>query len=682
MSRDTPTFTIKKRGGGVSGRMAIDFAAELNEQQLAAVTAPPGPSLVVAGAGSGKTRTLTYRVAYLVQQGMHPSNILLLTFTNKAAREMLDRVASFVGGDVRRVWGGTFHSVGNRMLQHHAERVGYRPGFSILDSEDAQSLLKQVIRESGVDTKSTGFPKPSVIGGIFSMAANTARTIEETIEGRYPHFLEHCSVLLQFYEEYVRRKRASNAMDFDDLLVRSVELLREHPEAADAYRQMFHAVLVDEYQDTNTVQAAFVDLLAEGRRNLMVVGDDAQSIYSWRGADVRNILEFTRNYPDARLYRIETNYRSLPPILDLANAAISRSAARLEKTLVPARRGFDILPQLAKLADSAEQAEFVVQRIAELHESGVALSDIAVLYRAHYHSMELQIEMTRSKIPFRITSGPRFFDQAHVKDVTAFVKFAVNPRDEVSFRRCVLLLPGVGERSADRLWQAACKALGQPESAAGFQALLGIDGCPPKARKAYEQLVHTWCELAPGGQPVDPAQMIEAVVEAVYRDIAHASFTNADNRLADITKLADFAAQYNDPAVFLAEVALLSTLDEEEPGAEGRAKKTDGPPDAVNLSTVHQAKGLEWKVVFLIGLAEGMFPSAWALKEPDAIEEERRLFYVATTRAMDQLILTWPMVGSSSRAGYGTDAFNRPSRFLRDLPEHLLEKIQIDYEWG
>lgn len=671
------TFTLKKKGGPQRAA-AIDFRAELNEQQLAAVTAPPGPSLVVAGAGSGKTRTLTYRVAYLVQQGVQPWNILLLTFTNKAAKEMLERVSELATGDVRRVWGGTFHSVGNRLLQRHAELVGYQSGFTILDSDEAQALLKLVLREGSFEKKAHNFPKPSVIASVFSMAANTECSIADTIEERYPYFIEHTLALRQIHAEYARRKRAANAMDFDDLLLRSVDLLRENPDVVAAYREQFHAILVDEYQDTNAVQAAFVDLLAEGRRNLMVVGDDAQSIYSWRGADVRNILDFQHRYPDANVFRIETNYRSLPPILDLANAAISHNTERLDKVLKPARRDAAPLPSVVALADGNEQAEFVVQKIAELHESGVALSDIAVLYRAHFHAMELQLELTVNDIPFRITSGPRFFDQAHVKDVASFLKFAVNPRDEMAFRRCALLLPGVGDKSAERMWNAVKTTLDAAPAEAGFRPLLKLDGCPSKARQAFDQFVHTWIEMAPDGKPQPPAAMIESVTEAIYRDIALATFANAEARLEDINKLADFAANYEDATTFLSEVALLTNMDADASGDSREAKREDRT-DAVNLSTIHQAKGLEWKVVFLIGLAEGMFPSSWAMNEPEGIEEERRLFYVGITRAMDELFLSWPQIGSSR--GYSMDPFLRPSRFLKDLPENLLEQITIDREW-
>lgn len=648
----------------------IDFASELNEQQLAAVTAPPGPALVIAGAGSGKTRTLTYRVAHLIDQGYSPRDILLLTFTNKAAREMLDRVADLIPADTRGLWGGTFHSIGHRMLQRFAESAGFRPGFSIMDKDDQTAMLRMILSESKADTKAKGFPKAPVLASLISLAANTARTLDEVIEDNAPHLLDHRGTLTMAHAEYVRRKIDSNAMDFDDLLTRAAALLREDDEAGDHFRKRFRAILVDEYQDTNVIQAGFVDQLARDHRHLMVVGDDCQSIYSWRGADTRNILEFQDRYPDAILHRIETNYRSQRPILDLANAAIEENVSRIEKVLTPAREGPAVKPAVVSLATSAEQAALVAQRIEEYLDDGVSPDSIAVLYRAHFHSMELQMELTRRGVPFRITSGLRFFEQAHVKDVASFVKFAVNCRDEIAFQRCVRLLPGIGERSAAKLWRQTAGALGGDP--ANMKRLLECSP-PPKASRDWTQLVHTWCEIVPDGEPLPPVDMLGTVVEAIYKDYAQAAFTNADSRLDDIGTLIGFADQFEDTAEFLSQLALLTNLD-----AEGDARaNTTGDP-MVSLSSIHQAKGLEWKVVFVISLADGLFPTYRSLDDPDAIEEERRLFYVAVTRAMDELILTWPEINT---AGHGGESFLTQSRFLTSLPHDLIEDWEIERDW-
>src|SRR5687767_2922098 len=412
--------------------MRIDFAAELNPQQCAAVMAPPGPALVIAGAGSGTTRTLTYRVAYLLENGVAPSHILLLTFTNKAAREMLDRVAALLPNDITGLWGGTFHSVGNRLLRRHPEAAGFAPGFSIMDREDQQDLLDAVIAGSGIDPKDKRFPKGEVLADVFSFAINTGRTIDQVLVEKYPHFLEFSGKIAEAQKKYETKKKAANSLDFDDLLEKTLLVLQRENAIAERYQRQFQFVLVDEYQDTNRIQADFIDLLGKGQRNVMVVGDDAQSIYSWRGANFKNILDFPKRYPDARVFKIETNYRSAPDILDVANAAIAANVQQFKKELVAARAAAPVKPALVPLADSNQQALFVTQRILELREEGVELDEIAVLYRAHYHSMELQMELTRHGVPFEITSGMRFFEQAHVKDVAAFLKFVVNPRDEVA----------------------------------------------------------------------------------------------------------------------------------------------------------------------------------------------------------------------------------------------------------
>ena len=447
-------------------QVRIDYAAELNPQQLAAVQAPPGPALVIAGAGSGKTRTLTYRVAYLLENGISPSNILLLTFTNKAAREMLERVEALLPDRTAGLWGGTFHSIGNRILRRHAEAAGYRSGFSILDREDQSEMLNAVIAAHGIDTKKSKdapkekrFPKGEVVADILSYALNTGLPLEEVLDQKYPHFLEYQEQLEAVERDYVQRKQAANALDFDDLLVQPLRLLENNAEIARFFRTQFQFILVDEYQDTNRLQAEFIDVLARDHKNVMVVGDDAQSIYSWRGANFQNILEFPKRYPGAVVYKIETNYRSIPEVLEVANAAISANARQFEKHLQPARAASGVKPALVALENANDQARFVAQRIEDLTESGADLRQMAVLYRAHYHSMELQMELTRAGIPFSITSGLRFFEQAHVKDVAAFLKFVVNPRDEVAFKRMARLLQGVGERSAAQLWAAVEKAL-------------------------------------------------------------------------------------------------------------------------------------------------------------------------------------------------------------------------------
>ena len=480
----------------------INYTSELNEQQLAAVTAPPGPLLVIAGAGSGKTRTLTYRVAYLLENGIDPRNILLLTFTNKAAREMLNRVANLLPLDASGLWGGTFHSVGNRILRRHGTALGYSSGFSIMDREDQKDLIDTVVASAGIDPKEIRFPKGDVLAEIFSFVVNTEKPLEELLAEKFAYFLPLLDKIHDVHERYEKKKKATNSMDFDDLLQKTLSMFQQNERIAEVYRRKFQFILVDEYQDTNKIQADLVDLLARDHRNVMVVGDDAQSIYSWRGANFQNILEFPKRYPDAEVFKIEMNYRSVPEILDVANAAIAANVQQFRKHLSATRDSKALKPALVALNNSAEQAQFVAQRILELRDENVELNEIAVLYRAHYHAVELQLELSRRGIPYQITSGIRFFEQAHIKDVTSFIRFVANPRDEVAFNRMVKLLPGIGNRTAENLWQAWAAAVTDPIDNVG-ERLLSMN-VPAKAKKMWTQLAHTLDEIAPGGEPNPP----------------------------------------------------------------------------------------------------------------------------------------------------------------------------------
>ncbi|MGZ5021260.1 MAG: ATP-dependent helicase [Chthoniobacterales bacterium] len=658
---------ILERAPSAAG-IHIDYAAELNEQQLAAVTAPPGPLLVIAGAGSGKTRTLTYRVAYLLENGVDPRNILLLTFTNKAARQMLDRVANLLPVDASGLWGGTFHSIGNRMLRRHGSALGYSSGFTILDREDQKDLIDTVVASAGINPKEIRFPKGEVLAEIFSFTINTERSMEEMLAEKFPYFLPLIEQIKDVQARYERKKKATNSLDFDDLLEKTLRMLKEHEHIAEVYRRQFQFILVDEYQDTNKIQADFIDTLASEHRNVMVVGDDAQSIYSWRGANFKNILEFPKRYPDAQVFKIELNYRSVPEILRVANAAIAANVQQFRKNLAATRETKDFKPALVALNDGGEQAAFIAQRILELRDEGIELDEIAVLYRAHYHAVELQLELSRRGIPYQITSGVRFFEQAHIKDVASFIRFVANPRDEVAFKRMTKLLPGIGNKSADNLWSAWGKSLDANGEITSWSERLLKMQISGKSKKSWEQLAHTLDEIAPGGMPNAPSEMITSVVEAIYDDYAKANFTNYELRKEDLNQLAAFARQFKSADEFLSQLALISNVD-----AEAAPNQT-ADSEAVNLSSVHQAKGLEYHTVFVIWLTDGMFPSARSLETRDAIEEERRLFYVAITRARDELYLTYPHMRLN--AGYG-DMFQRPSRFLKEIPTSLVEDWQI-----
>ena len=662
MARD---YTLQRAS---TATISIDYAGELNDQQYAAVTAPPGPLLVIAGAGSGKTRTLTYRVAYLLENGVDPRNILLLTFTNKAARQMLDRVANLLPVDATGLWGGTFHSIGNRMLRRHGSALGYSSGFTIMDREDQKDLLNSVIASAGIDPKEIRFPKGDVLADIFSFVVNTERPIEEMLAEKFPYFLPLLEQIKDVHARYERRKKSTNSLDFDDLLEKTLRMLKEHDEIAAFYRRQFQFILVDEYQDTNKIQADFIDLLAAEHQNVMVVGDDAQSIYSWRGANFQNILAFPRRYPKAQVFKIELNYRSVPEILQVANAAIFANVQQFRKNLSATRLTNSIKPAVVALNDGGEQSQFVAQRILELRDEGVDLNEIAVLYRAHYHAVELQLELSRRGIPYQITSGIRFFEQAHIKDVTAFIRFVANPRDEVAFKRMVRLLPGIGGKSAESLWTAWEESLNQDAVIGSWSGRLLSMTISGRAKKSWEQLAYTLDEIAPEGQPTQPTEMIMSIVEAIYDDYAKANFANYELRKEDLNQLAGFARQFKDVNEFLSQLALISNVDAEP--AANQATDTE----AVNLSSVHQAKGLEFHSVFVIWLNDGMFPSTRSLETREAIEEERRLFYVAVTRARDELYLTYPHMRLN--AGYG-DMFQRPSRFLKEIPSTLVEDWNV-----
>lgn len=659
--------------------LRIDYARELNEQQHAAVTANPGPALVIAGAGAGKTRTLTYRVAWLLEQGIPENRILLLTFTNKAAKEMMSRVSDLLGSELPRLWGGTFHSIGNRVLRRHAEKVGWQKDFSIMDREDARDLLAACIDEARIDIKATRFPKPDVLCDVFSMATNKCEEIAETLSNRYSHFQHLSRQIESLYDAYQKRKQATNSMDFDDLLVQWLHLLETDEETRDYYQRRFQFILVDEYQDTNQLQGDLIDLLAARNKNLMVVGDDAQSIYSWRGANFRNILDFPQRYPEAKTYKIETNYRSTPEILEVANAVIESNVDQFVKELATSRDN-GMQPALVSCRDAGEQAQFVAQRALELRDEGIPLDDMVILYRSHFHAMELQLELTKRNIPFAITSGVRFFEQAHIKDVSAWLKLICNPRDELAFKRLVKLMPGIGGKTADKLWKGFAEELtdaideipplveeeSSPEESTPLAvALQKIEKLTPKkSRVAWAQFSATVAQLEDPALAAQPDELIRIILEAGYEDHLKNSYENFQSRVEDVQQLAEFARQFDSLGELLTQLALLTNVEADQ------ETSADDDDEKIRLSTIHQAKGLEFRVVFVIMLCDGLFPSHRSLDTNEGIEEERRLFYVSVTRAKDELYLCYPLMRYMQGVG---DAFQQVSRFIDEIPKDLVD---------
>jgi DNA helicase-2/ATP-dependent DNA helicase PcrA len=654
--------------------LQIDYAGELNEQQHAAVTAPPGPALVIAGAGSGKTRTLTYRVAYLLEHGVPPERILLLTFTNKAAREMMRRVNDILGQDLQALWGGTFHSIGNRILRKNASRLGLRPDFTILDREDSRDLIKAAIDDAKIDVTKSRFPKADVVGDILSMAVNISKPILTTLEDFYSAHVEVAEEIERIGKLYAARKLDANVVDFDDLLTLWLKLLREDQDALDQYQRRFEFILVDEYQDTNSLQGEIIDLLAARHKNVMVVGDDSQSIYSWRGANFLNIIDFPKRYPGARVFKIEMNYRSTPEILQVANAAIAENVHQYPKALAAARESGE-KPAHVACGDSQQQANFVAQRILELRDEGTSLADMAVLYRSHFHALELQLELRKRGISFVITSGIGFFSQAHIKDVVAFLKLATNPFDELSFKRLIRLLPGIGSKSADKIWKSflveyqRTVSLENPLGAAIQRVLCSKSKTP---RPAWSQFAITMAQLESPVVKTQPAKMIRLILDAVYEDHLKENYPNYAARKEDIEQLAIFSQQFNSMESFLTQLALQSDVE-----AEGEREKD--AEERLKLSSIHQAKGLEFKIVFVIMLCEGLFPSSRSTDSAEGLEEERRLFYVAVTRAKDELYLTYPIMRFARGEGA---TMTQPSRFIFEIPKNLLEEWRLQMSYG
>jgi DNA helicase-2/ATP-dependent DNA helicase PcrA len=642
----------------------VNYEAELNPQQLEVVVAGDGPVLVIAGAGSGKTRTITYRVSWLLESGVNPNEILLLTFTNKAAREMLHRVALLTQVDVRQLWGGTFHHVGNMILRPNARHIGLNSNFGILDQGDSKDLITAAVTELHGDKKNKQFPSSDVLQDIISYSINTTNELEAVISLRYPHFKPLTTSILAVAERYARKKKEMNAVDYDDLLLGCKFLLESQPEIRKYYSSRFKHILVDEYQDTNKLQADFVDLLASEQKNVMVVGDDGQSIYSFRGANFANIMEFPDRYPGTRIFRLELNYRSTPEILNLANDIIANNSYQYPKKLSATRTSLQWKPAVVPLRDAAQQADFIAQRILELNEEDIPLNEIAVLYRAHFHSMELQLELSRRGIPFIITSGVRFFEQRHIKDVVAYLKILLNPYDELSWKRILLLIPGIGNKTAEKIWLRIRASSNPVSSLAEF-----LNEVPRASRAAWTQFAELMSELSHEGFHQMPSAAMEHVFKHGYEKYLESKFPDYANRREDIHQMSNFAMQFDTLEKFLTELSLFGQIESEEATGENNNQ------ERIRLSTIHQAKGLEWQAVFVIYLVDGRFPSYYSLKDKADLEEERRLFYVASTRAKNHLYLTYVLFSESFSQGPN---FHRPSTFLKELSREHYDLWQID----
>ncbi|MGB6067130.1 MAG: ATP-dependent helicase [Desulfomonilaceae bacterium] len=633
----------------------IDYERELNPAQLEAVTVPSGPVLVIAGAGSGKTRTIVYRVAWLVEHGVDPGSILLLTFTRKAAEEMLGRAAQLLDRSVSRVAGGTFHSTGNWLMRKYGGLLGFDSTFSIMDQGDSIEVFEHFRKSVIAPEDLKGFPKARTIAEVVSRSTGSGGTIQEILEQRYPHFGEYAADLDKIRGLYEEHKRSNNLMDYDDLLVNPIRLLEEHEHVRRDVSTQWQYILVDEYQDTNRLQARIVQLLAYVHDNVMVVGDDSQSIYSFRGADFTNIMEFPKIFKDTKIIRLEENYRSTAPILSVTNSIIERAVNGYPKRLFTRKAGGP-LPLAARSSNEREQSRFVVQCVNELRDHGVPLSEVAVLFRAGFHSFDLEGELTRNNIPFVKYGGFKFLESMHIKDVLAHLKVLNNPKDRLSWMRILRLLPGVGIKTAMKI--------------AGRIADEGISKRPsdllagdPKYRKDFEALMSLIADLEGHKGPI--SEKVERI-NLYYFPFLKERYDNYPKRMRDLEHLADLTVSYKNLNRFLNDMAL-EPPDEERSGIAARNEN-------LVLSTIHSAKGLEWHTVIIIWAAEGRIPSPMALDSPDDLEEERRLLYVATTRAKHNLVVIAPLTLLDRRLG---QVPVRLSRFFEEIPTEYFRTYSV-----
>jgi DNA helicase II / ATP-dependent DNA helicase PcrA len=663
MERDTKAYVLKRPiDEAVPRTLSIDYAAALNAQQLAAVTAGEGPSLVIAGAGSGKTRTLVYRVAYLIDSGIDPSQILLLTFTRKSAQEMLDRAGELIGVRSERVRGGTFHSVANMLLRRYGRSIGLEPGFTILDRGDAEDLIALVRAQLGLNEKDKRFPRKGTIAEMFSKAENTLRPLDEIVVEEFDHFSDHLEALGQLQRGYQASKRQRQLVDYDDLLVLLRRLVMEDEGVRRTISSLYRYILVDEYQDTNRLQADVVRHLASTHQNVMVVGDDAQSIYAFRGATFKNIMEFPSLFPGTIIYKLEENYRSTQPILNLANTIIEAATERYSKHLFT-RKLDGPLPVLVEAAGENAQSRFIAQKILELREEGVPLSEMAVLFRSSFHSFDLEIELSRHGLPFIKRGGVKFIETAHVKDLLAHMRVVANPLDAVSWHRVLMLVEGVGPKKAQDVMAALVK------SDKPYQALREMTG---RSGKGLKDLALTLESLAGSGE-LRPAEQVNHIYE-YYLPILKAQYDDYPKRMRDLDHLQTIADGYQEVETFLSDLAL-----EPPDGSVAGAEATDRDDERLVLSTIHSAKGLEWQCVFVIWIVDGRFPSVYSFSEDEGLEEERRLFYVSVTRAKRHLYLTYPINVFDRGSGM---ILSKPSRFLDPVLPGQLDQLVLMEEGG
>lgn len=644
-------YVLKKRTGGVTYK--VDYENELNEAQFEAVQVKDGAVLVIAGAGTGKTKTLTYRVARLIEDGVKPQNILLLTFTRKAANEMLNRATSVLDERCENVAGGTFHSFANMILRKYSKVLGLKNNFTIMDSSDAEDVINHLTAKL-YPKKTKRFPKKSTILEIYSKSVNKALPTKKVIEEEFSQF-EHCTEqIIEIHKAYVQYKRENSLFDYDDLLLYLKFLMEDHDDIRKRLSNQYKYILVDEYQDTNTLQADIIKLLASEHNNVMAVGDDAQCIYAFRGANYRNIMDFPKMFKDVKIIKLEQNYRSTQSILNLTNKIISRAKEKFTKTLFTDKKGGE-KPALICAKDSQMEAEFICQRVLELLDEDVELSDICVLARNARMSFNLEIELSKRNIPFQKFGGPKFMETAHIKDIIAHLRVLLNPDDEISLSRIMLLLKGVGAQTVNSVIPII-------KSTSEFNLKL----LPSKKSKNFEPLFKILNKERNSNK--DLTKIVEDVIE-YYRPILKDKYDDYSKREKDLEHFVYLSTQYKKLDNFLSDLA----LEPPNRSVEGMYKNNI-KDDCLTISTIHSAKGLEWDSVFIIGAVDGRFPSAYSFNSPEEMDEELRLMYVATTRAKNNLYITYPV----DMYDYSTDmVLSKPSRFLDDIDDDILEVWDI-----
>lgn len=624
----------------------LDLAGRLNPSQLAAATYEGGPLLIVAGAGSGKTRTLVHRVAYLVDKGVPPSAILLLTFTRKAAQEMLGRATALVGRRAAQVSGGTFHGLANLLIRPRAHLLGYPPGFTIMDQDDAESLVSRIRGEQPEVKRHKRFPQKGAILNALSQSVNKDRPLLEILADGFPHFLEFAPIIDRIGREYREHKLKNALMDFDDLLVGLELILRDHEDVRRQIAARYDYILVDEYQDTNPIQARLTHLLGRDHLRVTAVGDDAQSIYAFRGASFRNIMDFPKIFPGTKILKLEENYRSQEPIVNLANHLIAQAREKYDKKLV-AIRGTGAPPRMVAVQDPTDEAGWVAARIEEFLSEGVELKQMAVLFRASSHSFDLEVELARRRIPFTKYGGRKFLESAHIKDFLAFLRVAANPSDGLSLRRALTMVEGIGVKGAETLvaWVDGSR-----------ERLMDLRSAPVKGRaqKNLEPLADLLAVIARGGEELAPR--VRAVADFYFPRVRELYPDDWPDRQNDLKEIMRMSGERGDLRGFLDDLTL-------DPPNYQRAD-SETKHNGLTLSTVHSAKGLEWKVVFILSAVEGRFPPSYAVRSAAEVEEERRLMYVAVTRAEDALFIMLPLGTIDRRTGLAA----YPSRFLAALP--------------